>query len=383
MRILVVGAGPGGSIAGSILAEKGFDVTIVDRKVEPEKPVICGEFFTDIQTAKKFIPKGDILEKAYRFLKEEYIMRKHKGMEIEFDGVSKVTSFPVYIIDRHGFIGEIVNHAVGNGAKLLTKTTFLSGKYKEDRVIALLRDGNGVRSETFDYIIGADAYQSAVAKAFNLPHLIPDSDVALTITVRMKNVDYEKDLAYLLFSPDIAPRAYAWIFPSKGFYNVGVGLIKEDKRENMHFYLDRFLKNERFFKNAEIISGPLGKPLPVGGMNPKPGTRGVILVGDAAWLVVPTNGGGIHNALVSGILAAETLSSSSDLEEAHRDYIEKLRDYLGDLLDRSYKYRIGVERLYKHWRFFKLLARISPASWIINVILGKKSFAGSILKLIS
>ena len=199
----------------------------------------------------------------------------------------------------------------------------------------------------------------------------------------MKNVSYDKNLAYLLFSPDIAPRAYAWIFPSKGFYNVGVGIIKEDQNRSMQYYLNRFIEYKQFFRNAEIISQPLGKPLPVSGMNPKPATRRVLLVGDAAWLVVPTNGGGIHNALVSGILAAKTISTTSDINHMHEIYIKKLKEFLGCLLDRSYKYRIGVEKLYKNWAFFKLLARISPANWITNVILGRKCFAGTVLKFIS
>ena len=381
MRVLVVGAGPGGSITGYLLAEKGFDVTIVERKSEPEKPVICGEFFPDKELAGQFIPKGEALDLSYKFLREEHIMAKHSGMEIEFEGVSKISKLGVYIIDRHAFVGEIIKAALEQGAELLTKTSFIGGHMNNGKITAKLRRSNNVLTEEFDYIIGADAYPSLVAKSFGLPHQLPRNDVAQTITVRMKNVDYNNGLIYLLFSPEIAPRAYAWIFPSKNFYNVGVGLILEDKNMSMQYYLKKFLESKTYFKDAKIVSQYLGKPLPVGGINPKPAKEKVILVGDAAWLVVPTNGGGINNALVSGILAAKSIAHNS--EDAHEIYLRNLRDILGSLLDRSLKYRRGVEKIYKHWKFFKYLAKISPASWILCVVLGKKCFAGKVLKMLA
>ncbi len=377
MKILVVGAGPSGSIAAYVLARDGHDVTIVERKSEPEKPVICGEFFPTRELAGKFIPKGEALDLSYKFLEKDHIMAVRSGMGMVFEDVSKIAKVKLYIISRYKFINNIVGNAVKNGAKLKTSTTFLDGKEKEAKLKTKLRGPNGVEYEEFDFIIGADAYPSSVARAFNLPHTVPDSDLALTITAKMVNVDYNKDYVYILFSPKVAPGAYAWIFPSSGHFNVGVGIIKSQKKEPLQNYLERFMKTTGYFTNAKPITSYLGKPLPVGGMNPEPARKRVYLTGDAAWLVVPTNGGGINNALVSGVLAARSIENHGINGAEH--YRKELWRHIGELLQQSLKYRYKVELMFKKWNHFKNLAKIAPSNWIFNIILGKKTLPGWIL----
>jgi len=377
-----VGAGPGGSTTASFLAREGIDVTIVERKVEPEKPVICGEFFPSKDLASRFLPDGYYLEKMYFHFRKSHIMAEHKGMEIAFDNVSKKAKLDgIYIIDRYSFIRDIIRDATNHGAELLTKTIFIDAKYHGDRIKAKISKNGKISYLETDYIIGADAYPSRVAMSFGLPYLLPKNDVAQTITVKMTNVNYEEELVYLLFSPKIAPRTYAWIFPSKNFYNVGVGVIEEERRYPVKTYLERFLSIKRFFKDAKIVSKPLGKPLPVGGMHPNPARDKVLLVGDAAWLVVPTNGGGINNAMLSGMLAADAIIN--DPKNAHKQYIKDMNKYIAPLLNRTIKYRRGVERLYKRWALFKLLARITPAKWIQEVILGEENIVGKILSILA
>jgi len=378
LKILVVGAGPAGSIASYLLSNYGHQVTLVERKPEPEKPVICGEFFPTKELAAEFIPPGEVLDLSYKFLREDHIMEKHNGVLMEFEGVYKKVNSPLYIISRYKFVNEIVKAALDEGTELHLKTSFVGGREKNGKFKAkLVRNGEEVIDE-YDYIIGADSYPSTVARSFGLPSKLPDSDVALTMTFRMVDVNYEKGTVYLLFSPKIAPGAYAWIFPSRNFYNVGVGIVKSYKNEPLEIYLKRFLERRDFFYEAKPISPKLGKTLPVGGMNPEPGKRGVILVGDAAWLVVPTNGGGINNALVSGILAAKAIEEDS--ETAHIAYNEQLWNYVGKLLERSLKYRYKVERMFHRWRFFKNLAKITPSKWIWDIILGKNTVIGRFLR---
>ena len=377
MKILVVGSGPAGSIASYVLAKDGHEVKVVERKPEPENPVICGEFFPTKELAGQFIPKGEALDLSYKFLKKEHIMATHDGMEMAFDDVSKIYKVKLYIISRYRFINEIVKNAVEHGAELKTSTAFVGGRRTNKKLKAKLRDRNSETIEEFDYIIGADAYPSTVAKSFELPHKVPDEDLALTITARMENVNYNKNLVYLLFSPEIAPGAYAWIFPSKGFYNVGVGIIKSYKENPMQYYFDRFLARKEFFDNAEVTSRILGKPLPVGGMNPRPANDRVFLTGDAAWLVVPTNGGGINNALVSGVLAARAVEYGGN--DAPEIYKKQLWDHVGKLLYQSLLYRRKVEKMFNRWGFFKKLAKIAPSKWIFDIVLGKKTLPGSIL----
>ena len=59
--ILVVGSGPAGSTVARYAAEKGVQVTFIERRHEVGVPVRCGEFLPDVDEIRTMFPLADDL----------------------------------------------------------------------------------------------------------------------------------------------------------------------------------------------------------------------------------------------------------------------------------------------------------------------------------
>jgi flavin-dependent dehydrogenase len=110
---------------------------------------------------------------------------------------------------------------------------------------------------------------------------------------------------------------YGWMFPKRGFVNIGVGGPAQGGRM-LRGYLERFLATEKVLKNGVMADLPFrGHQLPT----LRPGTalsRGnVLLAGDAAGLVDPMTGDGISFGLHGAGIASDTLLEL--LNGEHRD----------------------------------------------------------------
>ena len=70
---------------------------------------------------------------------------------------------------------------------------------------------------------------------------------------------------------------------------------------------------------------------------------GALLVGDAAGFINPLTGGGIHNALISATLAADTIDAALRTGDTSREsmliYEQRCHDEMWDGMQKSYFYQ--------------------------------------------
>jgi flavin-dependent dehydrogenase len=172
----------------------------------------------------------------------------------------------------------------------------------------------------------------------------------------------------LYFRPDMGLH-YAWVFPmSEQVANVGVGTTVRQCRQwrlNLREVMHRFLREQdgvrqRFsaarqvseFQSAQIRAGLVGSPTV---------SDGIMFVGDAAAVADPFTGEGIHQAMVSGRLAAETatqvLDGSRPISAALSPYTTRLDEVYRE------RYRILVARARSDTRLYRTLHRLlAPAA---------------------
>jgi flavin-dependent dehydrogenase len=124
------------------------------------------------------------------------------------------------------------------------------------------------------------------------------------------------------------PHGYGWLFPKGDHVNVGLYTIDDDpslSKEALRGYT-----RERL--GTDAIEGVTGFPLGFGGQRRLAVRDRVVLVGDAAGYAEPLLGEGIHNALKSGIAAAQAIFTTETgggrLQEAYRRRIAPLMDDL-------------------------------------------------------
>src|SRR5262249_35277773 len=103
----------------------------------------------------------------------------------------------------------------------------------------------------------------------------------------------------------IAPGYIAWVVPGVGTTQIGVAATRPNKPD-----LGGFLRRLKAFCGLREIKAVERRSglIPCGGTLGHLGSHRVMLVGDAAGMVSPVTGGGIHTALQFGRRAAQLVS---------------------------------------------------------------------------
>jgi len=328
--VIIVGAGPSGAALSYFLVKKGFNVLTLERDPKPATRVICGEYLPDPDSLG--MPKD--ISKAYWEFFRPFIVHRIKRISMEIENRRFTTEYIGYSIDRANMIRKRLMESVENGLSLSTKEAFLTAKLG-DGCIKVITSKGEYRTK---FLVGADGFGSKVARSSGLHNVIKCDDLALAFTNEV-NLDLpDPEEMRLIINEELAPGTYAWVIPrSPSRANVGLGVRLSMKRS---FNPVRAMK--KFFKELKIKKEPIlrGRYVPVGGISPRIVSHGVFLLGDAACMVIPSNGGGMH----LGIIAAYLLSNSLE-GEPERRYERAVREYIKPVVDLGLVHRKAADFL--------------------------------------
>src|SRR5436309_2129324 len=193
--------------------------------------------------------------------------------------------FRGFTVRRDRMDQGIAAQAVQEGAELMTETT----------VVRVRGDEVETNRGTFQgkVVVGSDGPRSTVAKSVGLEW--PVSAPAMSATAEGDFSD-----ATDMFFGNLAPGGYAWIIPKAGCANVGLGTW-ERFRGNLHDLFNKFVA-ARGLQPGKATGGFV----PVLGPPSRTVKENVMLVGDAAGMVMATNGGGNNVAMIAGRYAGLT-----------------------------------------------------------------------------
>jgi geranylgeranyl reductase family protein len=323
--VLVVGAGPAGSIAALVLARAGACVALLDKARFPRDKA-CGDFIgpKGLQVlADLGVPEPAGLDVG------DMVVVGPNGRRVVlpcFDGLS----YPgrARAVTRVEFDDALRAAALDAGA------VEVSGRadrplWSSDALEGFTVDGHELRA---DFVIGADGATSHVARSAGL---VESARVLWGFAVRCY-LDQRVTLpAITLWEPTPwhAFPGYGWIFPGPaGVANVGLGLGTLSDRQSgagaarlLSAYLDH-LVSLGLLDRAPAVPLPrrLGGWLKMGMVGTTPAAGRVLLVGDAAGLVNPLQGEGIAQAMTSGRAAAEAVvGSPGRAATQYRDHLAR------------------------------------------------------------
>lgn len=312
--VVVVGAGPAGSVAARYAAENGLSVLILERDREPGIPVRCAEGVSHNGIA----PFIDI-DKRWIASKIE-IAKLHSP-----DGniATMYNNGTGYVLERRLFDTALSELACKHGAELLLKAN-ATGLIKENGKI------NGVdfthlgqkKQVKCKIVIAADGVESRVARWAGIKTDVALSDIDTCVQYTLTNIDVEEEACHFYFGTQIAPGGYIWIFPkTKDKANVGIGITgtyAEEKRPKA--YLDEFV--EQHFPNAKISYQVYGG-VPTAYTLKEICTDNFMVVGDAARQVNPITGGGIVQGMIAGKIAALVAFDAIKQNDRSANYLRK------------------------------------------------------------
>ncbi len=350
--VLVVGAGPAGSIAAreAKRAEPSLSVLLVERDRAVGAPVRCAEGVGDAGLREFADPTGAPWA-ARRITRVIFLAPDDTEVKIAERDVG-------WILDRTRFDAHLAAEAVSAGAELRTGTEASGMTRDNGRWTVQLRGRGGDETIRARVVIGADGVETLVGRWAGLDTRVPARDMESCAQYVVQGIDFDPDAIYLQFGDKVAPGGYAWLFPkAPGVANIGLGIValKTDGRTARQ-YLDDWIA-KRYASGAKT-------GYTVGGVIVHTTVKqtyadGVLLAGDSAHMINPLSGGGIVNAMKAGRLAGQTAAAAicADDTSAQRlaQYHAAWMKLLGNDHLKYYEIKHALEQLDDE--FYNKLAR--------------------------
>jgi len=298
-EVIIVGAGPAGSIAAFLLASQGIRIRILEKAAFPRYKV-CGGGLTHKILKEIPFDLSPVIEStihSFRFSHHfKHVFTRHSADPL------------MYCTMRNDLDGYLLQKAIEAGANVSMGEQVLS--FQQDRfgVTVLSKE----RSYRTRLLIGAEGASGIVSRGTGLRDSI-EMGLAWEAEVKASPVDLMRYSETVFLDWGTIPGGYAWVFPKKDHFSIGVGGPANLSQGMMSYYND-FIKSISYdpafapdhgIHFLETIS-KASWPIPVRARKSLFHNEFVIVTGDAAGLGDPLTGEGIYYAVRSGKLAAES-----------------------------------------------------------------------------
>jgi digeranylgeranylglycerophospholipid reductase len=340
--LVVVGAGPVGSMAAKVAAENGASVLLLEKDRDIGIPVRCAE-------AVGVLGMNNVLGE----IKPHWVSSKVTGFRLVAPDNQAVifNSLPEgVVLNRKVFDFEVAMLAAAAGAEVHTKT-FVNGLRSENGFVTGVKfiSGNKNYEIGAKIVIGADGVEARVGRWAGLRKHFKLCDVESCAQVTAGNIDLnEKDFCHFYFGTQRAPGGYVWIFPKGGgLFNIGLGVGGDRIADIAPMdYLKRFLAEN--FPEASVLTTVVGGVPCAPALTDLVG-NGIMLVGDAANQVNPISGGGIVRGMfaakIAGRVAASAIQQGDVSEKSLKAYSREWASGEGKSHSLLYRIKQGIYKL--------------------------------------
>lgn len=325
--IVVIGAGPAGSMAAAAAARRGRKVCLVDRLERPGCPVRCGEGI-GLKGASVSISLKD---EWIRACVSKVVFTSPGGIRVELRNLDKS-----YILDREKMDYDLALDAQKAGATWLPRTPITGLERDSGGRYVAHAQGQHLRA---DCLIIADGVESRLARDLGWNTTLALEDVDTCAFARVTHPSIDQTAVCFHVGKTVAPGGYAWVFPrGNGQANVGLGILGSlSGPGKSRWHLDSFIA--RLFPSATVTDLHCGG-VPVGRYLRPLVRDGAMVVGDAARQVGAVNGAGIAYSLwagkTAGTIAADAFSGETFAAERLRAYEKAWVSSFGKQQLRSY-----------------------------------------------
>jgi len=345
--VIIIGAGPAGSIAGALLSNKGYRATIVERDAFPRFSI--GESL--LPQCMEFIEQAGMLDavQAAGFQLKTGAAFLHKDKHSEFCFADKFTDGfdSTYQVQRDRFDALLADEAQRMGVEIRWQQEVIAADFSDTKPTLTIKDTTGRHDQlTADFVLDASGFGRVLPRLLDLekPSGFPVRQALFThLEDRIDDAGYDRNKIRIIVHPELNDVWY-WLIPfSNGRCSIGV--VGEAEVFNIHgadrqSVLKQFiteepglfalLHNAVFDTPVNSISGYSANVKSLYG-------KGYALLGNAGEFLDPVFSSGVTIAMKSASLAFDVLDRQfnglsadwqSDFAEPLQKGVETFRTFV-------------------------------------------------------
>ncbi len=296
--VVVVGAGPAGSVAARLAAESGLKVLLIEKRQEIGAPVRCAEA-VGMEATRRFIePDPRWIDATIH----AYAIHNSRG-----ESVTLPPTETTLVVNRKVFDFQLALLAARAGAEVRTSTRAVGLELEDGAVKGVRLEFLG-RSETIrsKLVVAADGVESQAAPWAGLKTVAAEADYFVGVEFLLAGLQGRLDphVCEYHHNFELAPGGYLWVFP-KGEDTANVGLVVTPNRAKTGSALsclERFIAGR--YPHSSILAVITGG-IPATGALKTMAADGLVVVGDAAHQTDPLTAGGINLGMFGAEIAMQ------------------------------------------------------------------------------
>jgi geranylgeranyl reductase family protein len=358
--VLVVGAGPAGSAAATVLARAGLDVVLVDQKSFPRDKT-CGDGL--IPDAHEALARLGVLDAVMAQAQRagHVACISPRGLRVDVAG-------RLAVLPRRELDDIVCRNAVRAGARMFAPVHFEAPLTDTGGRVCGARLGHdgATRELHADWVLLATGAVPQPLMAAGMCERQTPSGVALRTYVRNDAMVGRITELEVVWHKKLRP-GYGWIFPCRdGVFNIGAGVVGSHRRtaDGHHAMQDVNLKKlfesfcefyepaRELMAGGQVLGGLKGAPLRFTLEGARFSRPGLLVTGEAAGSTYAFTGEGIGKALETGMLAASAV----------------LKRGQGDAAVRSH-YEAGLTALKPRFQLYERANRVNAHPWLIDLLI--------------